>query len=486
MMWGFYGRTRELDQLRSILSRKRWFFSRITGRRRIGKTTLVQRAITDSGDFPVLYMQVPDSAAAGVLSAVSDAMDTFGVDHQQFPRPNSLLTLARTIKQLVEAGYIVALDEFQYFSRKHIYEFTSHLQSVVDDLSRRSADVQGGLVVLGSLHTELVALLEDRQAPLYNRTTDQIELDHLDIASVLTILQTHADTTPARLLFLWNLFEGVPKFYRDCYEQGVLAGSREELLAGMFFRSSSPLRTEADNWFLSELRGRYDVLLKYIARRPGCSHGEIVGHVRELSPDSAEQAGGYLKILLEKYRMIERRLPVFASPRARRSRYYLRDNFLRSWLAALHSPVSAVNFRPEVELVRQADRRLVDAEGYGLERLVAQLYEERSRKGIGDFPISARIAGYWNRKDTEIDLVALNEDTQTIRFGSCKRSADRLVKDLKRFDGHVGRFLAEQRAYQSWRIEKVAIAPQLSDDQRAAISGEGYLPQDLIDLTKGL
>ena len=412
-------------------------------------------------------------------------MDTFGVAQQRFPRPNSLLALARTIRDLVEAGYIVALDEFQYFSRKHIFEFTSHLQAVVDELSRRP-DVRGGLVVLGSLHTELVALLEDRQAPLYNRTTDQIELDHLDIASVLTILHTHADTSPARLLFLWNLFEGVPKFYRDCYEQGVLAGSREQLLAGMFFRSSSPLRTEADNWFLSELRGRYDVLLKYIARQPGCSHGEIVGHVRELSPDSAQQAGGYLKILLEKYRMIERRLPVFASPRARRNRYYLRDNFLRSWLAGLHSPVSAVNFRPEAELVKQADRRLVDAEGYGLERLVAQLYEERSRKAVGDFPLTARIAGYWNRKDTEIDLVALNEEDQTIRFGNCKRSADRLVKDLTRFEGHVGRFLAEQRAYQSWRIEKVAITPQLSNEQRAMITSAGYIPQDLNDLTEGL
>ena len=188
-----------------------------------------------------------------------------------------------------------------------------------------------------------MALLEDRQAPLYNRTTDQIELDHLDIGSVLTILRAHADPSPERLLFLWNLFEGVPKFYRDCYEQQVITGTREQVLAGMFFRSSSPLRTEADNWFLSELRGRYDVILKYIARHAGCSHGDVEAHVRDLSPGTAEQVGGYLKILLDKYRMVERRLPVFAKPKARRNRYYLRDNFLRSWLAALHSPVSAIN-----------------------------------------------------------------------------------------------------------------------------------------------
>ena len=90
---------------------------------------------------------------------------------------------------LSKAGCVVALDEFQYFSRKHLYSFTSHLQAVVDELSAQAAEVPGGLFVLGSLHTELVALLEDRTAPLYNRTTDQIELGHLDIASIRDILR---------------------------------------------------------------------------------------------------------------------------------------------------------------------------------------------------------------------------------------------------------------------------------------------------------
>lgn len=217
MSWGFYGRDQELAQLRDILGRQRWFFARITGRRRIGKTTLVQQAIQAAPDRLVFYVQVPDSAPAGVLSAVHDAMDTFGLPADGFPRPDSLLGFARTVGQLAAAGHLVALDEFQYFSRKHLSEFTSHLQAVVDDLSARADEVPGGLMVLGSLHAELVALLDDRDAPLYNRATDQLEVPHLDIASILRILDAHADRDPERLLFLWNLFEGVPKFYRDAY-----------------------------------------------------------------------------------------------------------------------------------------------------------------------------------------------------------------------------------------------------------------------------
>jgi len=75
MPWSFYGRTSELSQLSAILDRKRWFFARITGRRRIGKTTLIQQALLASQRRPLLYLQVPDSAPAGVLSAVADAME---------------------------------------------------------------------------------------------------------------------------------------------------------------------------------------------------------------------------------------------------------------------------------------------------------------------------------------------------------------------------------------------------------------------------
>jgi AAA+ ATPase superfamily predicted ATPase len=483
--WAFYGRGAELAQLDEILRRGRWFFARVSGRRRIGKTALIQEALRKAGPAGVLYVQIPDSAPAGVLSAVADAMDTFGIDAERFGRPATLLELAQTIGALARAGTIVALDEFQYFSRKTLHEFTSHLQAVVDELSRDAASVPGGLFVLGSLHTELVALLDDRDAPLYNRTTDHISLGHLDIASILAILREHADDSPERLLFLWNLFEGVPKFYRDCFEQGVLGSSRRELLERMFFRSSSPLRSEADNWFLSELRGRYDVVLKYVARHPGCSNGDLVEHMRSVSRQDSDQVGGYLKILIERYEMIEKRLPVFARSKAKKGRYYVRDNFLRSWLACLASPVSALNFRPVDTLVTQADERLVDVEGFGFERLVGVLYEERSRKALGDFALTSRIQGYWDRGDVEIDLVAIDDESLRIRFGTCKRSATKLRAELSNFEGHVARFLDQHRRFASWTVEKAAIAPEIDVDTRALIEARGFVAQDLGDLTAG-
>jgi AAA+ ATPase superfamily predicted ATPase len=485
--WKFYGRREQLADLERMLSRDRWFFAKVTGRRRIGKTALIQQAMHDLGKKQrAFYVQIPDSEPAGVLSAVNDALETFHVPAERHPRPKDLLQLAKLLEAMSEEGYVLILDEFQYFNRKGYEEFCSYLQAAVDRLAAKAAEVKGGLIVLGSIYTEMMALLEDRAAPLYNRVTDAIHLGHLDIGSILSILADHAEPSPERLLFHWSLFEGVPKFYRDCYEQDVVGADRKTLLRRIFFESSSPLRSEAENWFLRELRGRYDVVLKFVARNPGRMHKELVQAIRDASGTPNTQVGGYLKVLVERFGLMERKLPVFSKPEAKRGRYYMTDNFLRSWLAALANPVSAIAFRPLEELIGEADQRLAEVEGSSLEKLAGQLYEERSRKGIGDFPISHRVQGYWDKAGTEIDLVAVDEATKSIRFGACKRSPKKLLSGVNNFKHHVQRFLAAMPKYEKWSKQYVGIAPVLDAEQRAVLTAHDVIPQDLNDLTQGL
>lgn len=484
--WGFYGRSAELRQLEGIFARKRFFFVKVTGRRRIGKTTLINEALRANSIDKIFYLQIPDSGPAGVISAAHDALDTFGVTEQTASRPHTLDELAGTITKLARAGYVVALDEFQYFTRERLTEFTSFLQREIDALIADAANCPGGIIVLGSIHAEIQALLDDKDAPLFHRTTDELNLSHLDIASVMEILRAHSEASPERLLFMWTLFEGVPKFYRDCFEQGVLGADRRTLLKKMFFESSSPLRTEADNWFLKELRGRYDVVLKYVAKNPGSGHADVQQHVKNTSRDEQEQVAGYLKILIDRYGLIEKKLPVFAKPKARGARYYLKDNFLTAWLAALANQVSALAFSPVEKLVENADARLFDVEGHALEKLVAQLYEERSRKGVGDFALTSRITGYWNSSDTEIDLVALDDEKNRVRLGTSKRSGEKLRADIASFKGHVERFNKALPSIAGRAQELVGFTVRADDELREFLKSNGLLCQDLRDLTSNL
>ena len=145
-----------------------------------------------------------------------------------------------------------------------------------------------------------------------------------------------------------------------------------------------------------------------------------------------------------------------------------------------------MSFRPLDQLVEDADQRLEVAEGYGLERLVGQLYEERSRKRVGSFGLSHRIQGYWNAPDTGIDLVALSEDERRVRFVCCKRDARALPADLTALEGHVQRFLRTFPRYADWRHETVGVAPSIATDLRRALAARGHLAQDLDDLLQGI
>ncbi|MDR0966872.1 MAG: hypothetical protein LBM75_10330 [Myxococcales bacterium] len=123
----------------------------------------------------------------------------------------------------------------------------------------------------------------------------------------------------------------------------------------MFFQSSEPLSHEGESWFLHGLRGHHEeVVLEFVARNPGCTHGDLETQVRTVSPGSAELVAGHIK------RLIERRLPIIATEKARKDRYDILDNLLRSWLPALAPFLSAVNFQPIELLLRNASARLCE------------------------------------------------------------------------------------------------------------------------------
>ncbi|HER26363.1 MAG TPA: ATP-binding protein, partial [Rhodospirillales bacterium] len=221
--WAFYGRNQELAEVERILSTGRWFFCAISGRRRIGKTTLIQMATRSVPEGKFFYVQIPDSDERGIVQtfreALEDFEETWGVGHAD-GLIRSFSDVARIIAVLNFRGVIVVIDEFQYFHRKTLSPFTSFLQAEVDKLRDLG---RGGLIVLGSIHTEMIAILDDRTSPLFNRVTHRITVGHWDFETLFEMFATHGINDPKQWLFLWSLFEGVPKFYRDCFDQGVLA-----------------------------------------------------------------------------------------------------------------------------------------------------------------------------------------------------------------------------------------------------------------------
>lgn len=492
--WQFYGRAEPLSELRRIVNAERWFFCRIEGRRRIGKTSLLSQLTNEDASLSerLIYMQVPDSDERDVATAFQRALKD--CEHSLAQRLSHTVvdfpTMAKAIGELCRAGLVVVIDEFQYFTRVVLKSFNSFLQAEVDKL-RGSNIKQGGLFVLGSLHADMNQLLEDKGAPLYGRLTQRIKLDHWDFEDLLDLFRAQDLLAASQWLTLWTFFEGVPKFYHDAFEQDLYQIGPEnftnELLTRMFLRSSSPLSEEADTWFLRELRGRSLSMLTFLAEHAGCGNGELLAGVGP--PEEKTQISAYLVKLVSSYEMIAKLNPVFSDGKSRNARYYIADNFLQAWLAVAKPAREAARMKPLSKTLELARPRLTVVEGFAFEKLIRKLHQECSRKGRGDFELSSMQLGYWNRpkdasRSIEIDLVALDEPNKRVRFGSCKRSAEAHTSEsLAGFERHVHGFLAarDHRHLADWRKEMVLFSPTFTQDDRKHFAGKGYSAKDLND-----
>ena len=495
--WSFYGRSAELGALLEHMRSPEWFFGTIRGRRRIGKTALIQQAVEALRDDvpecgPWLVLEIPDSTPADFESVFRSALEAAGlsgVAGDPGPQPG-LPGVAESLGALCGAGVTVVLDEFQVCRRGPLGGFPSLLKAQVDRLQRERAP--GGLILLGSVQTEMEALLDDRQAPLFGRKTFDIPLGPWPLSTVLEVAERHGADSPGRILTLSTLFGGVPKYWRDYGEAAGLADAPDwrdwavQVCDRFFLRVDSFLRDEGDSLLGRELRRNYLSILRAVARHGPCTHSEL----RDALPGIS--LGPYLKTLVRDLRLLARRAPVFATGGQRRSRYVVADPFLLAWLRVFQPAVQAARVLPAARVAEGILGRLATLEGQTFERLVAEGVEEASRTGRG-FTVTERVRGFWNRPrradaSVELDLVVWNEDEKVVRFGSCKRRAARHnAGSLTHFRAHVERFLRSTgRRFAGWRRQLVLYAPEFTDEERKRLEAERWTCRDLRDMRRRL
>ena len=493
--WSFYGRSQQLGALLEHLRRSRWFFGTIRGRRRIGKTALIQQALETMSDDsvnsgPWLLVEVPDSTPSDFATVFRSAVETAGLSNL-LESPQSIADLpgvAEGVSSLCRAGVTVVLDEFQVCRRGTLSGFPSLLKARVDRLQNQRP--VGGLILLGSVQTEMEAILDDRQAPLFGRKTFDIPLGPWSVSTALDVARAHGADEPSRFLTLRTLFGGVPKYWRDYAEAGGLAEipawSRWawQVCQRLFLRVDAPLREEGASLLGRELRRNYLAVLRAVANHGPCTHSDLQVALPGVS------LGPYLKTLVQDLRLIERRRPVFASDRQRRARYVVSDPFLLAWLRVIEPARQAARIVPATRVAEVMVPRLGTLEGHAFERIVTEATEELSRRGTG-FAVTDRVSGYWNRPrkadaSVELDLVAWNQDDRVVRFGSCKRRATRHdARALQRFRSHADTFLSSTgRRFAGWRQEFVLFAPEFQVDQRTRLEEKGWMCRDLRDIQR--
>ena len=402
----FYNREIETETLQRIerLSKDNAQMTVITGRRRIGKTTLIRHASTE---IPFIYFFVGRKSETLLCAELTEIVkDTLGEELGTFNSMSKLFSALMNIS--CRRNFTLVFDEFQNFAQVND-AFFSDMQDIWD---RTKDNSRINLILSGSLYSMMNRIFDDRKEPLYGRATNRIKLQPFTINTLKEIMSDyHLEFTADDLLAFYMVTGGVAKYVEQLVIQQAF--TKEDIVKSTLGYGSYFINKGKDvlsDEFAKEY-GNYFSVLSSIADGY-TSRGDITN-------TTGVESGGYLAKLETVYDLIERSKPYLSPEGTRNNRYFIKDNFLNFWFRFVYKYRSAIEFG-NLEYVQQ--KVLADYETYSghiLERYFRQKYKETGLYNI--------VTNYWERGNAnEIDLIAVNETDKEVVIGECKRNPKRI------------------------------------------------------------
>ena len=411
-MYMFIDRDKEISMLEDALGSKRAEFVIVYGRRRVGKTELLKQIL--HRDEKAVYLLGRNETPRDLLNRLSREMGERLGDERlaRFP-----------FRSLDEAFYYVRererltliLDEFPYMVASEP-GLLSILQDHWDNYLR-SSDVK--LFVCGSSMGMVERLLFDYGSPIYGRRTRQMKVEPLGFPAVAEMFP-EADFD--ELHRIYSVLGGTPGYLLE-YEGDIF-----DTIERKFLKKDQFLHKDAEIVLRAELREPryYFSIIRSIA-----SGNTSIGKIMNDTGLSKSVTSKYLSVLQD-LDIIRRIWPVTEKASGRRGLYELRDNYFRFYFRFIYPYLEHVELGETEYLMERTRNNMPVYLGRTLEDIVIELI--RQRPDLLPFRPS-RTGRWWNRGE-EIDLVAINEDTDEIIFCEIKSSGERLgagtLANLKR------------------------------------------------------
>ncbi len=421
----FYDRKRELSELRKIHSQtdSSARMTVITGRRRIGKTSL---ALEFAGSHRHLYFFVSKKSESLLCAEyITDIQREFDV-----PVIGTINTFKDVFMLLIEISkkepLTLIMDEFQefYSINPAVYSEIQHLWDI------NKAKCHLNLICIGSVYSLMHRIFEEKKGPLFGRADRIMILKPFSLSTIKLILDDHGIYTPKALFNCYVITGGMPKYLDLLVANDVL--ELNDML-NFILQVDSPFINEGRNLLIEEFGrdyGTYFSILELIARGK-TSRSEMQSII-------SSDIGGHLDRLESHFGLITKHKPINAKPDARFQKYRILDNFLSFWFRFIHHNRSAIetgNFGYVREVI---DRDYSIHCGVLLEKCFQELFAETGKYN--------RVGSYWERgNQNEIDLVAVNDMRKTIAIadiklnkkrlsiGNLKQRAEKLVKSYPRY-----------------------------------------------------
>jgi len=383
----------------------------VTGRRRIGKTSLVMKSVEG---LPTVYLFVGRKAEASLcaeyIPIISQSLDLFV--------PSEIRTFRSLFQYLMELAstraFNLVIDEFQEFYNinESVY---SDMQNIWDMYRKKS---KMNLIVAGSIYSLMQKIFQDKKEPLFGRADNTIKLSAFDLVTLKEIIRdNNPNYTNDDLLALYSFTGGVPKYVELFYDNITL--SVDEMISFMV-RENSPFTDEGKNLLIEEF-GKNHVI--YFSILSAISSG--INTQPEIEAALGNKSiGGQIKRLIEDYNIIVRHRPILAKPGSQAVRYEIQDNFIRFWFNYFdrhRSMIEIKNFKALESIIRSD---YPTYSGIMLERYFKQqLAESLQYRDIGS---------WWELRGNqdEIDIVALKLEKNQALVAEVKRQKKNFKPEL--------------------------------------------------------
>ena len=398
----FYDRQQEMNQLLDMQRQAFEDYSRfvvLTGRRRVGKTSLVTKLMEETKELaPSLYFFVGRKTEAVLVKSFCEEVRAKLDEYV----PEGIVTFRGLMQLLLEIGkrrrFTLFIDEFQEFDNVNAGVF-SDMQELWDHYKKATHVC---LVASGSIFRMMEKIFKDEEQPLFGRDDCTIKLQPFSTATMREILGDYkADYTNEDLLALWTITGGVARYIE------ILLNNRctnvKKMLHYVCGSGDSFFIDEGQSILIQEFGKQYGT---YFSILDQIAHGDVTQSEIE-GALGMKSLGGQLKVLEEKYGIIRKKRPVGAKEGSQTVRYEIQDNFFRFWFRYIHRYGSLIEIQnlPALEQIMAEDYTTFS--GIALERWFRQKMMESHRyKLIGGWWQNGGSNAKGNSDDFEIDIVA--------------------------------------------------------------------------------
>ena len=411
----FINRKEELAVLRERYARKNAEFLILYGRRRIGKSELIEHFLKTTRGIRFLARE--ESKHLQLKKISRDCAEFFHDDFLERSPFGDWDSFFAYLAGKTKERMVIAIDEFPYLVKED-----SSLPSIIQEYwDTRLKDSGIVLILSGSSISMMEEYTMQHSSPVYGRRTGQILLHGFRFVDVLDYIGDFKQAVE-----YYSVFGGTPAYIMAIdKENGVFENITRKILsadASLYKDVEFVLRME-----LNEPRYYFSILL---------SIAKGNNRICLIMNDTGLPKGlitKYLSILID-LQLVEREIPVTDNHRSRKGLYRLSDNLFTFWFRFVHPNIERIE-RGDGELVLQSGIQPEFARycGKPFESMVKDLFLEFNRDGL--LPFRFDTIGSWWDKGEEIDLVAIQKEGPSILFCECKWqdsvNADNLLAKIK-------------------------------------------------------